>query len=369
MKETSVVRRGGFTLVELLVVIAIIGILIALLLPAVQAAREAANRSNCSNNLKQIGLAFHNFHSAHKKFPRAGEHLVKSGTTDYKTQCFHSPLTLILPYMEEAPAYQQFNLKQRHNEGTSADTASNLYAAINGRAAAAVVSAYLCPTNPLRQTTQETCGSYKSHDSGGKFGYTDYAVLPYVQISSAQVSEMAPLTAGLYKSATSAAAYPIDYYNGGTGKAFQLIDSAGLQAKGFDFMFGGSSVGQISDGTSKSILAYEDTGRTEAMPNDAPGSYTDPVDTKGRAHWRWAEPDSSSGCSLTINNNATPNGGPSTCPWKDHDCGPNNEWFSFHPGGAHVVFADGHVDFVSDNTSLRVVFLMGIRDDGQNYTN
>ena len=62
-------RRLGFTLVELLVVIAIIGILIALLLPAVQAAREAARRAQCSNNMKQLGLAFHNYHDTHKTFP------------------------------------------------------------------------------------------------------------------------------------------------------------------------------------------------------------------------------------------------------------------------------------------------------------
>jgi prepilin-type processing-associated H-X9-DG protein len=217
----------------------------------------------------------------------------------------------------------------------------------------------------LRQGIQETCGSYKSHDQGGKFGYTDYAVLPYVEVNDPATAAATGLAQKKYQGAATAAPYALDFYNGASGKAYQLLDSSTLQSKSLNPLHGGTRVSQITDGSSKTILVYEDTGRSEAMPNDAPGSYTDPVDGKGRALWRWAEPDCSSGCSNPINNNASPTGGPSTCPWTTHDCGPNNEWFSFHPGGAHAMFADGHVDFVSDSASLRVVFLMGIRDDGQ----
>ena len=102
---SSSVRRG-FTLVELLVVIAIIGILIALLLPAVQAAREAARRSECSNNLKQIGIALHNYHAALQSFPprRCGT----SGGGDFDSNGDRlSGWVLLLPFMEQVPLHQR----------------------------------------------------------------------------------------------------------------------------------------------------------------------------------------------------------------------------------------------------------------------
>ncbi len=97
------VSRSGFTLVELLVVIAIIGILVGLLLPAVQAAREAARRMQCSNNLKQLGLAVHNFESAYKKFPPS--QLAVTGTVpniDEINFPYVGHLVFLMPYLEQS---------------------------------------------------------------------------------------------------------------------------------------------------------------------------------------------------------------------------------------------------------------------------
>ena len=107
-------RRRAFTLVELLVVIAIIGILIALLLPAVQAAREAARRSQCSNNLKQVGLALHEYHAALQSFPfRQGGTGQDGLSCDGTQNCQRlSGWPSLLPYMEQAPLYQKITSRQ-----------------------------------------------------------------------------------------------------------------------------------------------------------------------------------------------------------------------------------------------------------------
>jgi prepilin-type N-terminal cleavage/methylation domain-containing protein/prepilin-type processing-associated H-X9-DG protein len=360
--------RRGFTLIELLVVIAIIAILIGLLLPAVQKVREAAARMQCSNNLKQMALGFMTYESAQGAFPRSGEHLVQSGSSVYKTQCLHSPLLYLLPFIEQENVYRQVNQTLRHNEGANATLAAS------GQGFGAVIKTYLCPSNPIRPNPRDSQG----------YACSDYAVLPYVEISSANAA-ITGLAAGRYNAAMSSEAYPLSFYKFYTAgasdisasKTFQLLPSADLAAMGFSPTFGGATITSITDGTSMSILVYEDVGRNEKMHSDDPGyaasgalsfsanAYLDPVDGHGRRHWRWGEPDNTSGASKGVNNNSTPAGGPSTCPWTYHDCGPNNEMFSFHTGGAHAVFADGHVAFIRDSISLRTFYTLCTRDAGE----
>src|SRR6478672_7200841 len=109
-------QERGFTLVELLVVIAIIGILVALLLPAIQAAREAARRSQCANNLKQIGLALHNYHSARNKFPPGV--VYDTGTYSATMNAYNGWTREILPYAEDSAIQKLYDPKLKVTDRT-----------------------------------------------------------------------------------------------------------------------------------------------------------------------------------------------------------------------------------------------------------
>ena len=112
-RSPAVARRSGFTLIELLVVIAIIAILVSLLLPAVQQAREAARRSQCQNNLKQLGLALHNYHSTYKVFPAHGTYAASynniPGGRTQNTDGGFSAQIMLLPYLDQGPLWEQLN--------------------------------------------------------------------------------------------------------------------------------------------------------------------------------------------------------------------------------------------------------------------
>ncbi|WP_339730440.1 DUF1559 domain-containing protein [uncultured Gimesia sp.] len=150
--KRQIVSRKGFTLIELLVVIAIIAILIALLLPAVQQAREAARRSTCKNNLKQIGIAMHNYHETHSIFPPAT--IAPGCNCDAVTAgqiLNHTAYQMILPYLEQSALYNSYNFslpsgKSKYTGGsgcTGTTPATDQLSVVTSP-----VSVFLCPSDP-----------------------------------------------------------------------------------------------------------------------------------------------------------------------------------------------------------------------------
>ena len=362
--------RRGFTLIELLVVIAIIAVLIALLLPAVQQAREAARRTQCKNNLKQLGLAVHNFESTYRKLPHPGQcDSTGTGTTTYMSQ---STPTLLLPYIDMANVYNQmdqklvyssmsaagYNIAVLHPESIGAVYNDPAYPTTVA-AAKTQIPSFVCPSTPVAPST-------RAPDGYGVWDYMFPAVSDIDDITRSRAASGAPRIAATVQGMLSC-----------------------------DKNWG---IGAVLDGTSNTILCIEDasrsyggrTGGTPAVPKFGSLSArpspitTDPeapdyllsgtATPNGRRMYAWADPDAgangysgpsnSTGSRVAgINNYKTPIGGPVECPWTTNNCGTNDEPFSFHTGGCQAVMGDGSVKFLSENMDAVVLkYLVGCQD-------
>jgi len=310
-------RRFAFTLVELLVVIAIIGILIALLLPAVQAAREAARRSQCSNNLKQIGLAVHNYFDTHKIFPSGiidTNPNLNSGTGEAENRNAIAWSALILPFVEQAPLYDQVK-SQTFNCGRNW---ARDYGGSNDMIPAAeqVIPAYNCPSDTMEGVNP------KRRFDGKSPGKTNYMA------------------------------------NSGSAAA---MDRRGVFWAGSEIKFR-----DIRDGTSNTAMVVERTGTTEMGSKSCDGTFCN----WNAGLWIGARPIGSAvpwhtGVNLTDvcsygGRNAVYLINRSTRTW-----GPSWSNGSDHPGGLQWALCDASVNFVSETIDMLTYRYLRERQDGK----
>ena len=313
-------RARGFTLIELLVVIAIIGILIALLLPAVQQAREAARRIQCRNNLKQLGLAIHNYQSSFGVFPG----LSSDSAYGYSVQA------RILPYVDQANLQNliDFNIPLMLGSGGSQSLNP-----IHAQVARQVLPLFLCPSDGWEPVFEN------SNTGGNQFAGTNYVVC--TGSGTGTTYDTRAETDGLFwwGSATS-------FRNMTDGSSQTLMMSESLLGNSLDgpdidpnrqmAQYGGGGMGPPGGGF---------TAAPGSDPNLANAAAAAPqVYGYGRMSWIWGREHLNS-----FNAYAAPN---SEVP----DVMKNGfGWFaarSFHPGGVHTLMGDGSVQFVNDSIQL-----------------
>ena len=325
-------NRRAFTLIELLVVVAVIGVLVAILLPAVQAAREAARRMQCTNNLKQITLAAHNFVGVNQSFPPGASLAPRNA----------SALVFLLPFMEQGNLYSQFD-----------PTVDASDAAVNSTARGHDVPGFLCPSDPSTGTYPEPFRS--PGQPAGTIGRSNY----FANLGS------------------DGWVYDVK------GTQMKVPGRAGI------FAFGSSTrIAEICDGTSNTALFAEikrgafprddDLGVTLLPPAtyglakppsnlsnlSPPAACNDPTQKK---RWNYTGLQYQRGTFYTAlyTHTVLPN-------YKGRDCLIDFSFDqghlasrSYHPGGVNVAMADGSVRFIKESIELQIWKALGTRSGGE----
>lgn len=326
-------RFRAFTLIELLVVIAIIAVLIALLLPAVQQAREAARRSQCKNNLKQLGLALHNYHGTYNSFPIGARNNISNGCTGWRFS--------ILSYLEQASL---FNLGATSNWNIpiymTSPTSVNDFPTVSQQLFNRVVPVYQCPSSALPSM----------------YAYS----AAYSTIGTVTMNHHYTGIMGAYPDPVgrTGVVYPAQYLHFPTSNGTFLFQES-------------KSMRDMTDGTSNTIVVGEQSG------NDRPSisvrqqanyhsGWAGASTTGTVASWLATDPAGgqhkySSGITSLYH---TPNprvvGEEGNQPWRS-----NTPLTSFHTGGVQVLMGDGAVRFIGDAIHLQTLQQLAVRDDGK----
>jgi prepilin-type N-terminal cleavage/methylation domain-containing protein len=331
-------RRRGFTLIELLVVIAIIAILIGLLLPAVQAAREAARRSQCTNNLKQIGLAIHHYLTSNEVVPPVGGIDVLGNTTGTglvpQTASVHLRL---LNYLEQRAVYDAYNF-------SLPDVAAGASVAANTTVMATAIKGYLCPSDPNPGSlanlvggynAQVTCVNYAANGGTNRQYQRSGVVNGVAWWLGANASYGRPVNlAGMVDGTSNTAAFS-EWVKGMNGQ----------NARGSNLVY---AITQYTNGSPANDVATCNASNTPAWDNK--GEYWTLQDSGRGGPYYHVMPPNARAC---VVNPAFGNA--------DSFIGPS----SFHPGGVNLVRMDGSVRFVKSTVALTIWNALGTSAGGE----
>jgi len=363
-KNAADIRRyKAFTLIELLVVIAIIAVLIALLLPAVQQAREAARRTQCKNNLKQIGLALHNYHSTHDTFPLGVTSAIYSLARDYNVKQNLSVHALILPYVEAKQVYDALNF----SFGCEDDTGQWAYQ-VNKTGTNAQIKAFVCPSDPNagmpdHNSTTNTNNYYACVGTTMNFSKLGDSSGGTTTVPSLNVATINWPSTGLF---TFMSSYGIRHCTDGTSNTIAFAEAVvgtqqlqwGQRRIGLNSV---SAVVALDDAKSNPTSALNSLlACSRAWTTRSGGS----VDQQRGENW-------AHGCmAMTLFNTiATPNdfqdewthcsriGSTARADISNSD--------SYHPGGVNALMADGSVKFFKDSINRQTWWALGTKNGGE----
>jgi prepilin-type N-terminal cleavage/methylation domain-containing protein/prepilin-type processing-associated H-X9-DG protein len=312
--------RRGFTLIELLVVIAIIAILIGLLLPAVQKVREAAARMKCSNNLKQVGLALHNYHDVNQKFPPGQFNPYTAEINPWNRSCWVQPT---LPFLEQANLYANYEAAKTSTYGSLLATKKET-----------LVPPLVCPSDPASPKTDTIDGNVTIVGTTEKQGLHTNVV-----VCSGNTSWTSPALANT------------TYLN-----ATNLNGLFYIQSK--------TRITDATDGSSNTLMLSEIVIVRDTSVNDLRGRYNN--SWYGNSWFSTLNPPNSSvsdqvgyqGVSLT--------------PWAPsttNSSGSNMSARSYHSGGVNAAMADGSIRFIRNSINATAYNAMGTAAKGEVFTN
>jgi prepilin-type N-terminal cleavage/methylation domain-containing protein/prepilin-type processing-associated H-X9-DG protein len=331
-------RPRAFTLIELLVVIAIIAVLIGLLLPAVQKVREAANRAKCQNNLKQIGIALHNYESALGCWPLQSV----SPTTANPQLKRGSWITQALPYFEQTAVFGTYDQTLHWDD------------AGNAAAVMARVTLLICPSAPPVneefEWTKLGSDPARTKHYGARTDYTNIGGISSSLNATLPIQHPDPFNAGVLKPNVTF----------GPGPTFAEIPQQPVR------------VLEVTDGLSNTILVAECAARPDlyqkgrfvpdgTTPKTWSTSSPDPWPTGGvwASHLKGFAIDGSDPATGATNTT------PGTC---SLNCTNDNEVYAFHTGGAGALFADGSVRFLRESVSVATLAYLVTRNGGETVT-